>query len=124
MVPSATAEARSSALHLLFAFVKLDMLVTCHPVKIKFLFFILSNLIFNTSSSFDNFMSEGKLCPNCGWGLMEWQGKRLVCNTCGHKLKAEHRTLPPSVSVGGGIATATKGKTKTKKKKSTKSKSK
>ena len=68
-------------------------------------------------------MSEGKLCPNCGWGLMEWQGKRLVCNTCGHKQKAEHRTLPDNVSVGAGIATA-KGKTKTKKKKSTKSRSK
>jgi len=68
-------------------------------------------------------MSEGKLCPNCGWGLMEWQGKRLVCNTCGHKQKAEHRTLPDNLSVGAGIATA-KGKTKTKKKKSTKSRSK
>ena len=68
-------------------------------------------------------MSEGKLCPNCGWGLMEWQGKRLVCYTCGHKQKAEHRTLPDNVSVGAGIATA-KGKTKTKKKKSTKSRSK
>ena len=80
--------------------------------------------MFNTSSSFDNFMSEGKLCPNCGWGLMEWQGKRLVCNTCGHKQKAEHQTLPDNVPVGVRIATATKGKTKTKKKKSTKSRSK
>ena len=60
-------------------------------------------------------MSEGKLCPNCGWGLMAWQGKRLVCNTCGHKQKAEHRTLLDNVSVGAGIATATKAKTKTKK---------
>ena len=69
-------------------------------------------------------MSEGKLCRNCGWGLMEWQGKRLVCNTCGHKEKPEHRTLPDNVSVGAAIATATKGKTKTKKNKGRKSRSK
>ena len=69
-------------------------------------------------------MSEGKLCPNCGWGLLDWQGKRLECNTCGHKQKVEPRTLSDNVPVGAGIATATKGKPKTTKNKSTKLRSK
>jgi hypothetical protein len=91
--------------------------------------------MFNTSSSFDIFMIEGKLCPKCKKGHLYFQGKRAldveakgdtldadmtgyVCDNCGFIQKAVGRRLYEDVPVGGGRVTAnvTKGKTKAKKK--------
>lgn len=81
-------------------------------------------------------MKMGDLCPRCGWGHMHFEGRRdvhrsqskkpfrptdemtgLVCDNCGHKQKAEHRSLDENVPISSGRVTANvrKGKTKTKK---------
>ena len=43
-------------------------------------------------------MKEGDLCPKCEWGHLHFEG--LVCNHCGYKQKAEHRSLDENVPVG------------------------
>jgi hypothetical protein len=74
--------------------------------------------MFNTNYSFQSVMSEGEFCPQCKKGQMYFQGRRevygsqsnepfsptdemtgLVCDNCGYKIKAEHRSIPEDVPV-------------------------
>jgi len=78
--------------------------------------------MFNTSSSFERFMIEGELCPNCKKGHMNFEGKRdvysseskepfspkdemtgFVCDNCGHTQKAEHRSISDNVPVSDEV---------------------